>query len=278
MLEALTAKVASEIELPAVEVAKQQLAEKLAGTQTAEMARISQQEGIRSSLREADSSGALESEKRAATELGEKLENHADGKEETWSDRLESLTNDVKTTLSEKLESVQSSLEGLYKDFGDFVFREKLGFETGWSDEIIGNIKNSAQAEIFQNANLTEKTVNGRTCLVKEIDMDYVNPKTGKTNFELCKSGRSPIDAHTGEKYELHHIGQKYESPFAELRADSEHGDGKHSILHEDIPSWRHQADPSGRYSSLSARYNHDRVEHWKARAQEYLDLQNKGI
>ena len=86
--------------------------------------------------------------------------------------------------------------------------KQQIKEETGWSDEIINHIDSMEQYEIYKKAGLHEEVVNGRPCLVKDIDWDYVDPKTGKTNRELAAEGRSPIDSKTGEKIELHHMGQ----------------------------------------------------------------------
>lgn len=141
--------------------------------------------------------------------------------------------------------------------------RAKLKEETGWSDEVVDRIETPEQAEIYKNADLYQETVDGRECLVKEIDYDYVDEKTGKTNRQLMALGRSPIDSKTGEKIELHHIGQDFDSPFAELAENSEHGDGNHSTLHPRTEgSWRND-------SELEKQYNKERREHWKARSKE---------
>lgn len=141
--------------------------------------------------------------------------------------------------------------------------RAKLKEETGWSDEVVDRIETPEQAEIYKNADLHQETIDGRECLVKEIDYDYVDEKTGMTNRELMAKGRSPIDAKTGEKIELHHMGQDYDSPFAELTENSEHGDGNHSTLHPKTEdSWRN--DPE-----LEKQYAKERKAHWKARSEE---------
>lgn len=141
--------------------------------------------------------------------------------------------------------------------------KQKIKEETGWSDEIIDHIESMDQYEIYKNAGLHEEEINGRKCLVKDIDMDYVDPKTGMTNRERMEHGLSPIDSKTGEKIELHHMGQKHDGPFAELCENSEHGDGKYSTLHTSTEeSWRN--DPE-----KNKEYNNQRKEHWKQRATE---------
>lgn len=141
--------------------------------------------------------------------------------------------------------------------------KSRIKKETGWSDEIIDRIQNWEQYEIYKNAGLHEENVNGRPCLLKDIDMDYIDEKTGMSNRELMEKGRSPIDAKTGEKIELHHIGQEFDSPFAELCENSEHGDGNHRTLHtKNEDSWRNDQDQYNQYQR-------EKKEHWKTRAQE---------
>lgn len=142
--------------------------------------------------------------------------------------------------------------------------RLKIKEETNWSDGIIDHIENMAQYEIYKSADLHEVEIDGRKCLVKDIDMDYIDPKTGMTNRELMENGRSPIDSKTGEKIELHHMGQDYDSPFAELCENSEHGDGNHSILHtKSEDSWRSDTKLKNQYN------NTDKPNHWVERSKE---------
>ena len=153
------------------------------------------------------------------------------------------------------IETPQQTQEGLTDEE-----RLKIKNETAWSDEIINSIKSMDQYEIYKKADLTEAEINGRKCLVKKIDFDYVDEKTGLTNRELMERGRSPIDPKTGEKIELHHMGQDYDAPFAELNENSEHGDGNHSTLHPKTEgSWRNTPE-------LNNQYQNEKREYWKAR------------
>lgn len=141
--------------------------------------------------------------------------------------------------------------------------KQKIKEETGWSDVIIDAIESMDQYEIYKNAGLHEAEINGRKCLVKDIDMDYVDPKTGMTNRERMERGLSPIDSKTGEKIELHHMGQKFDAPFAELSENSEHGDGRHKTLHTSTEdSWRND-------SEKNREYNNQRKEHWEQRVKD---------
>ena len=140
--------------------------------------------------------------------------------------------------------------------------KARIKEETGWSDEIIDAIESMDQYEVYKNADLHEAEVNGRKCLLKDIDLDYVDPKTGKTNRELMAEGKSPIDSKTGEKIELHHMGQNFDGPFAELTENSEHGDGNHKTLHtSNEGSWRNDPEQKNQYQR-------EKAQHWKTRAQ----------
>ena len=142
--------------------------------------------------------------------------------------------------------------------------RSEIYEKSEYSDEVNDHISSVEELEVYQNAGLKETEVDGRTCLVREdIDMDYVDPKTGMTNRQLMEEGRPPFDAKTGEQIELHHIGQEYDSPLAELTADSEHGE-HYSTLHTKAEeSWRSDNTKENYYN------NHHRPDHWKARAKE---------
>lgn len=180
----------------------------------------------------------------------------------------------LKTGIDEMYEKAKMNETANVADSGEGTSVGKVGLneaekakiieETGWSAEIINCIESMEQYEVYKNAGLHEAEINGRKCLIKDIDMDYVDPKTGLTNRELMEKGRPPIDAKTGETIQLHHMGQDFNSPFAELCANSEHGDGKDAILHDKkVESWRQDSEKKNKYNNVQ------RPNHWKARAKE---------
>lgn len=168
--------------------------------------------------------------------------------------------------ISKKTSDAYDNAEATNKPYSELTAEEKLKIkeETGWSDEIIDHIKDMDQYEIYKNANLHEEEINGRKCLVKDIDMDFVDPKTGMTNRErLSHKPRplSPIDSKTGEKIELHHMGQDFDGPFAELCENSEHGDGNHSILHDvNSESWRRDPEKKREYQDQKDAHWNNRI------------------
>ena len=120
------------------------------------------------------------------------------------------------------------------------------------------------QYEIYKKADLYEAEIDGKKCLVKNIDMDYVDPKTRLTNRELMERGRAPYDSKTGEKIELHHMDQEHDAPLVELCENSEHGDGNDPILHpKKGEGWRKDSELKKNYE------NKDRPNHWKERSRE---------
>lgn len=142
--------------------------------------------------------------------------------------------------------------------------RAEIEENSEYSSEINDWISSKEELEVYQNAGLKERTVDGRACLVREsIDPNYVDPKAGKSNQELMEMGRSPYDAKTGERIELHHIGQEYDSPLAELTADSEHGSFTSTLHTKEDDSWRHDEEKNKDYNTVQ------RPDHWKARAKE---------
>jgi len=221
--------------------------------------------------------------------VAEKSEEFAEGQiGEIRSQREIIIEPDMVTIKELSLKSViASNSEGLYRNAGEGIAKgaedihelrdvplEKAKLtdeektliikETGWPPEVADCIESMEQYEIYKEAKLHYAEIDGRPCLIKDIDMDYVDPKSGLTNRELMEKGRSPIDTATGEKIELHHMGQDFNSPFAELCENSEHGDGKDGILHDKkVESWRN--DPA----KLNEYNNHQRPEHWEARATE---------
>ena len=220
------------------------------------------------------------------SEISEINEIQSDSSEESMdTDLINELDSNYESYLQEGKESenvdmdecdVENESEDLSKEldsrYDEYISQRKADIgeekeryieDSGWSNEIVERIDNDEQYDIYKNADLHEEEVNGRKCLVKDIDFDYVDEKTGMTNKQLMEKGRSPIDSETGEKIELHHMGQDFDSPFAELDENSEHGDGNHKILHPQTDnSWRNNED-------LKNQYQTERKEHWKQRSTE---------
>lgn len=74
------------------------------------------------------------------------------------------------------------------------------------------------------------KTVNGKKALVRKIDLNYVD-ENGLTNFQRMLNGKPALDP-TGKPYELHHLGQKIDSPLAILTHEEHVGKENNKIWH----------------------------------------------
>ncbi len=153
--------------------------------------------------------------------------------------------------------------------------KEEIKEETGWSDRVVDHIKSEEEASVYKEASLKENNGNlersdidwnakvpqDRIDRMRAIFGDEVADKwANKTNMDLIKEGKAPYGP-DGERINLHHIGQKTDSPLAEL-TNTEHkkNDG---ILHDKTKS-----SEIGREV-----FRYERQQYWKAR---YDTLQNQ--
>ena len=167
---------------------------------------------------------------------------------------------------AEKAEATETKAEGLSEEE-----KAKIKEETGWSDEIIENIKNMKQYEILKNAGLKEVEINGRKCLIKEnIDLDYTD-EDGISNRER---GLAPLDSKTGKPIELHHLGQKADSPLVEL-TEEEHRTGEYEDGKKNQSLWHDNSIESEVHGEGNS-WDQERKAHWKARIEQAKETQNE--
>ena len=159
-------------------------------------------------------------------------------------------------------EATETKSEGLTEEE-----KAKIKEETGWSDEIIENIKNMKQYEILKNAGLIEVEINGRKCLIKEnIDLDYTD-EDGISNRDRIARGLAPLDSKTGKPLELHHLGQKADSPLVEL-TEEEHRTGEYEDGKKNQSLW-HDNTVETEVHGEGNNWDQERKAHWKARAEQ---------
>ena len=103
--------------------------------------------------------------------------------------------------------------------------------ESNYPLDVIRQMHSVEEYQVYKDAGLTAKMVNGRTALVQDVDLNYVTKLGGKnvTNLERMTQGYAPIDPATGKAYQLHHIGQKADGTLAILK-EAEH-QGNPSVL-----------------------------------------------
>lgn len=99
--------------------------------------------------------------------------------------------------------------------------------------DFIKNFHSVEEYNVYKQAGLVAKKVNGKWAFLQRIDWKYKDEFV-RTNAERVKKyGLAPIDSATGKSFELHHIGQKADSPLAILNEEQHHGKGVFSILHK---------------------------------------------
>ena len=105
--------------------------------------------------------------------------------------------------------------------------------ETGYPVEVIKQFSSMEQYEIFKQAGLSAKIINGKTSLIRHIDLDYIGKgEYALSNRDRMKQGWAAFDSITGKTYDLHHVGQRMDSSLAIL-TEAEHVQyGNFRILH----------------------------------------------
>lgn len=146
-----------------------------------------------------------------------------------------------------------------------------LRLRTGWSSEILDAIRSKEEADIYIRAGLKEAQIGGRKALIRsDIDWSDYSILRNKwlrnkladydkwaeyNNADLIGEGFPPRDQN-GDPYELHHIGQRQNSPFAELTWAEHMGDGNNVILHQ-----------MGKESEIDREYfDTEKSAYWQAR------------
>ncbi len=137
----------------------------------------------------------------------------------------------------------------------------KIKQESPYSTEITASFSNYDEFYHICELGLKEAFVT-RKSLIREIDLDLFISCKGKTNFELMMEGASPYAADEPEScIVIHHIGQGYNSAFAEL-TEAEHSKfGNSKLLHSSkIESWRSDKEKINQFQL-------EKIEYWKKRA-----------
>lgn len=97
--------------------------------------------------------------------------------------------------------------------------------------EIIRRFKSMDEYNIYKDAGLEAKLVNGKSALVRPID-PTIRDGNGLTNIERMKRGLAALDAE-GNPYELHHVAQEKDGILAILTKAEHRGEGSFSKLHD---------------------------------------------
>jgi hypothetical protein len=128
-----------------------------------------------------------------------------------------------------------------------------------YPETVLDAMDSEAEARIYEDAELEAAVVNGKDALIRtDIDYDQEDEIWGESNLDRMKDGRPPLDAN-GRQIELHHIGQKQDSPLAELTGTEHRGNGNDNILHNKLKE--SEIDRTD--------FSKEREAYWKARAEQ---------
>lgn len=143
----------------------------------------------------------------------------------------------IKLEMTEKINSLNKSFVSSLSAKGGYYgqidgLAQTIKEQTGWSDEIVDAIRSPEEYKIYKDAGLVEAEVGGKKCLIKkDINLKQV-VDFDRTNAQYIQKGNNPY-AKNGEIIELHHIGQRADSPLAELTISEHRGKGNDTILHD---------------------------------------------
>ena len=147
------------------------------------------------------------------------------------------------------------SFEKADRPFFQITEEEKLKItdNSHFSYKINDYIRNKKELDIYQKSNLVETNINDKPSIIRKDINLTIKDDFGNTNLERMQKGKAPIGS-DGKPIELHHIGQKSDSPLAELTYP-EHRDN-YEILHNKQKSEIDRAN-----------FGKIRADHWKTRA-----------
>lgn len=130
------------------------------------------------------------------------------------------------------------SLQIFFREQYELNREREINSISPYSANINKYIRRPEELEIYKSSNLIETVITRRT-LIYPIDISF-KYGGGISNLERMLNGDAPRDALTGEIIELHHIGQRFDSPFAELPRLTHCGTKTYRLLHDaSIESWR---------------------------------------
>jgi len=120
------------------------------------------------------------------------------------------------------------------------------------------------QFEGTVKVNGVERDVSRRVYQRNDINFDYVDKDTGKTNLDRMLKGNAPI-GRDGKPIVLHHTLQKEVGPMVEI----------HETTHEEYKRILHGLRGPGESfrnnKELDSQYRNFKRAYWKWRAQQYL-------
>ncbi|MCJ8224073.1 T7SS effector LXG polymorphic toxin [Bacillus paralicheniformis] len=120
--------------------------------------------------------------------------------------------------------------------------------------EIEGHVKTKGET----------KNVSRRVYMFKDVDINRIDPKSGKTNLQLMKEGRPPF-ANDGTQINLHHLIQEEPGAMAEIP------NSWHTKYSKVLHGLKGNGESFRNDPVLESQYDRFRDRYWKWRAKQYL-------
>lgn len=146
-------------------------------------------------------------------------------------EKNETLENNSKR--QERIDKIEENLDAERNTKEDV--RKEIEENSPYSDELNEYISSKEELEVYKQANLHEEVYGDppKYALVRDdIEMHGICDHKGRDNAERIEQGLSPM-TNDGDIVELHHIGQKDDSPLAELTQKEHRGTGNDTVLHD---------------------------------------------
>ena len=145
--------------------------------------------------------------------------------------------------------------------------KEQIKTQSIYSSSINNAFSGYEEFKYINSIGLKEANVTRRS-LVRDIDFDLFITSKQKTNYELMMEGASPYAADDEDTVIiLHHIGQAFDAPFAELTNEEHASFGNSKLLHSSKnESWRQDKQ------KLNA-FQNEKIKYWQARAKNEIEF-----
>ena len=114
-----------------------------------------------------------------------------------------------------------------YKDVQNYI--QTNGY---FSDTVRQFIRTMEELDYYLNNKYREMNWYGNPVLTIPVDLDYYSEVHKATNRELIVAGESPVVPGLDVKYDLHHIGQRKNSPLCIIPSNIHNGPTTYSIFH----------------------------------------------
>ncbi len=171
------------------------------------------------------------------------------------------------------MEDFEKVLNSIIKDIRQERYENNeinIAKQSPFSEDINKNISTIKELKLYLSENLKEEFVT-RLALIRDIDIDFIDPKKHKTNLELMLSEKPPIDPITKSTIHLHHIGQDFNAPFVELPQTIHSSPQYRFLLHHKnhTASWRQD-------EKKKRMFDKERKQYWKKRGEKILIEKSK--